>query len=294
MGFAIKVLIIVNFIFAIVFCSATLAVYSVRTEYRQLYLDQKKVFQTSKNEWEDTYKKIQQEYNEVVTKLDSETRSKNAVEADLTKTRDDLKNQEGVNVQLKSEIEKQKEIISSKEMDIKNLNLKVDALTQEKDKQTQIADMAKTNEQDAIAKTNRYITLNTEAKLQNEGLKKQLNAQTQKVEEQAYILEKVKTKLGKDVSELIVDGDLDKSPVKPIEAKIIATIPDQNLVMLSVGKAEEVKVGYKFTVYRQGDYVGKVEIIELHPNMSAGRVLVELNNSKGLKIERGDDAKAGL
>ena len=110
MGFAIKVLIIVNFIFAIVFCSATLAVYSVRTEYRQLYLDQKKVFQTSKNEWEDTYKKIQQEYNEVVTKLDSETRSKNAVEADLTKTRDDLKNQEGVNVQLKSEIEKQKEI----------------------------------------------------------------------------------------------------------------------------------------------------------------------------------------
>ena len=117
---------------------------------------------------------------------------------------------------------------------------------------------------------------------------------SQSNEEKKYILEKVKAKLGKDISEIIVDGELDKNPIKPIEAKIIASIPEQNLVMLSVGKAEDVKVGYKFTVFRQGDYLGKVEVIEIQSNMSAGRVLVEYNNNKGLKMERGDDAKTGL
>lgn len=294
MGIAIKSLIIVNFIFAIAFCFATLATYSMRTEYRQLYLSEKKVFQDSKSEWETTYQKIQQEYNDLTNKFDGVTRSKNSLEAALEKSVGDLKNQESINNQLKSEIEKQRETISNKENDIRNLTADKNELTLEKNKLTQIADIAKTNEQDAIAKTNRYITLNTEAKLQQEGLKKQLNASNQKVEEQTYLLDKVKSKLGKDISEFIVDGDLDKTPIKPIEAKVIATIPEQNLVMLSVGKADEVKVGYKFTVYRGGDYVGKVEVIELHPNMSAGRVLVELNNATGLKMERGDDAKTGL
>jgi hypothetical protein len=294
MGTAIKTLIIINFIAAIAICFNILTVYSVRTEYRNLYLAEKSVNKDNTDKWTELYDKLQKQYSEIQTQLDSETRSKNAFEADLTKTRDDLKNQEGVNTQLKAEVSKKEVLLTEKENDIKNLNQKVDNLTLEKDKQTQIADMAKTNEQDAIAKLNRVVTLNTESKLQSETLKKQLGESIQKNEEKDYILGKIKTKLGKDISEIIVDGDLDKNPIKPIEAKIIASIPEQNLVMLSVGKAEEVKVGYKFTVFRQGDYIGKVEVIEIHPNMCAGRVLVELNNAKGLKMERGDDAKTGL
>ena len=294
MGTAIKTLIIINFIAAIAICFNILTVYSVRTEYRNLYLAEKTVNKDNADKWTELYDKLQKQYSEIQTQLDSETRSKNAIEADLTKTRDDLKNQEGVNTQLKAEVSKKEVLLTEKENDIKNLNQKVDNLTLEKDKQTQIADMAKTNEQDAIAKLNRVVTLNTESKLQSETLKKQLGESIQKNEEKDYILGKIKTKLGKDISEIIVDGDLDKNPIKPIEAKIIASIPEQNLVMLSVGKAEEVKVGYKFTVFRQGDYIGKVEVIEIHPNMCAGRVLVELNNAKGLKMERGDDAKTGL
>jgi len=294
MGIAIRILIIVNFVASVAFCFSTLTLYSVRAEWRKLYMDEKNVFKESRDKWDETYAKIQKEYDEVVTKLDSETRSKNAIDADLTKTRDDLKNQEGVNTQLKAELSKKDDLIAVKEADIKNLNVKVATLTDEKDKQTQIADMAKTNEQDAITKLNRIATLNTEGKLQQENLKKQLNAAVQQNEEKQYILDKVKAKLGKDISEIIVDGDLDRNPIKPIEAKVIASIPEQNLVMLSVGKAEEVKVGYTFTVFRKDTYIGKVEVIEIHPNMSAGRILVDRNNNNGLKMERGDDAKTGL
>lgn len=294
MGKAIKIIIVVNFIAAVAFCFVTLAVYSVRTEWRNLYMAEKKEFASSKEKWGETYEKLQKEYSDVVTKLDSETRSKNAIDADLTKTRDDLKNSEGVNTQLKAEVAKKDVIIDQKENDIKNLNIKVDGLTLEKDKQTQIAEMAKTNEQDAVTKLNRIVTLNTEAKLQLESVKKQMGKVAQENEEKQYTLDKIKEKLGRDISTIIVDGELDKSPVKPIDAKVIASIPEQNLVMLSVGKAEEVKVGYKFTIFRQGEYIGKVEVIEIHPNMSAGRVLTELNNGKGLKMERGDDAKTRL
>lgn len=294
MGKAIKILIVINFIASIAYCFFTLAVYSVRTEWRVLYQSEKEAFAKSREGWDETYIKLQKEYAGVVTQFDAVTREKNALDAELTKTRDDLKNSEGVNTALKAEVAQKNVVIDNKENDIKSLNIKVDGLTLEKDKQTQIAEMARNNEADAVTKLNRIATLNTEGKLQIETLKKQIGKVSQENEEKQYTLDLVKKKLGKDISEIIVDGELDKNPVKPIEAKVIASIPEQNLVMLSVGKAEEVKVGYKFTVFRQGDYIGKVEVIEIHPNMSAGRVLVELNNAKGLKMERGDDAKTGL
>lgn len=81
---------------------------------------------------------------------------------------------------------------------------------------------------------------------------------------------------------------------RKIQAKVIAAIVEHNLIMLSVGKAEGVKVGDRFTVFRADEYIGKVYIIEVHPNMSAARIIEELNNSKGLKIERRDDAKLGF
>jgi len=75
-----------------------------------------------------------------------------------------------------------------------------------------------------------------------------------------------------------------------IDAKILATMIDKNMVMLSVGKRDSVKVGYHFKIYRDKEYIGKVKISEVYENMSAAKVIDNLNNGKGLKIEKGDMA----
>lgn len=60
---------------------------------------------------------------------------------------------------------------------------------------------------------------------------------------------------------------------------------DGNLVTLSVGSADSVQKGATFVVYRGGDYVGDVEITDVQPNLSAGRLI---RNGPGMSIRVGD------
>lgn len=158
------------------------------------------------------------------------------------------------------------------------------------DKQIKDSENIIEKEKAAQADLFRINSINKEYFSQINNLKKELKEISNHNEELNYILKLIKDNVN-PVKDKIEEN---KVIIQTIEAKVIASLPDQNLVMLSVGKAENVKVGYKFTVFRQNEYLGKVEIIEIHSNMSAGRVIEELKNSKGLKIERGDDAKTGL
>jgi hypothetical protein len=158
------------------------------------------------------------------------------------------------------------------------------------DKQIKDSENIIEKEKVALADLFRIKSINKECFLQINNLKKELKEISNRNEELSFILKLISNKVY-PVKDKIEENNVINST---IEAKVIASLPDQNLVMLSVGKEENVKVGYKFTVFRQNEYLGKVEIIEVHPNMSAGRVIEELKNSKGLKIERGDDAKIGL
>ena len=59
------------------------------------------------------------------------------------------------------------------------------------------------------------------------------------------------------------------------------------VVVLSVGAADGVKVGYRFTVYRGEEYVGKVEVIQVLDDMSYARVLADWTRKE---IRADDDA----
>jgi len=62
---------------------------------------------------------------------------------------------------------------------------------------------------------------------------------------------------------------------------------ESTVVVLSVGAKDGVKVGYRFTVYRGEDYVGKVEVIKVMDDMSFARVLDDWTRKE---IRANDDA----
>ncbi len=73
---------------------------------------------------------------------------------------------------------------------------------------------------------------------------------------------------------------------EPIRAKVIAPRPDAKLVMLSVGSDDGVKKGYRFTVYRNDQYIGKVEVVKVFNDMCSAKVLKPW--TKG-RIREGDE-----
>jgi hypothetical protein len=75
----------------------------------------------------------------------------------------------------------------------------------------------------------------------------------------------------------------------PIHAKVLAVRPEVNVVLLSVGRDDQVREGFEFTVYQGGTYKGKVMVESVYPNMSSARIISELMADSESIVE-GDSA----
>lgn len=93
----------------------------------------------------------------------------------------------------------------------------------------------------------------------------------------------VEKKLGKDGIEAILSGLV--SP--PIDALVEEVDGSLKLVVLSVGRQDEVKEGVEFTIYREDKFVGKVRVNKVYENLAGARVLF---TAEGSDIRQGDRA----
>lgn len=82
-----------------------------------------------------------------------------------------------------------------------------------------------------------------------------------------------------------IEDAIMKTPA--ISGKVVGVSDKYNLVMLNVGEHDQVKEGYEFTVYRGKDYVAKVKVDKVYPDMCACYSLDEYQKDK---IRQGDDA----
>ena len=93
----------------------------------------------------------------------------------------------------------------------------------------------------------------------------------------------VEKKLGMDGIEAILSGLV--SP--PIDALVEEVDSNLKLVVLSVGRQDEVKEGVEFTIYREDKFVGKVRVNKVYENLAGARVLF---TAEGSDIRQGDRA----
>ena len=77
------------------------------------------------------------------------------------------------------------------------------------------------------------------------------------------------------------------TPARPIDAMINAVDNDEKLVVISAGKEQRVEPGYEFTVYRGDQFIGKVKVIKVYPELAGARILW---TREGREIQRGDKA----
>jgi len=74
-----------------------------------------------------------------------------------------------------------------------------------------------------------------------------------------------------------------------VDAVVLAVKPDAGLVMLSAGSQQNVKVGYQFTISRGDQYVGKVQVDRVYPDMCSARVMPGLLK-QGMVMQVHDEA----
>jgi len=162
-----------------------------------------------------------------------------------------------------------------------------ESLTQEKNNLVNEKDAALTAKREAIDAKNAAETeqKRLEGELEASQMTtaetaKRLNELSEQHESQTILLEAYVEKYG-------ALSDVMNPPT--IRAKITAVNNSLNIVMLSVGRDDEVKVGYAFTVYRGNQYIGKVIIDKVEADYASGYSVKELE-ADGQSIQVGDDA----
>ncbi|MCI0343602.1 MAG: hypothetical protein L0216_21050 [Planctomycetales bacterium] len=81
-----------------------------------------------------------------------------------------------------------------------------------------------------------------------------------------------------------------KPPLRssPSAGRVIGVSDQYNLVMLSVGENDGVREGYEFTVTRGKDFVGRVRVDKVFPDMCAAS---ELEDYRRIAIQKGDQVR---
>jgi hypothetical protein len=73
------------------------------------------------------------------------------------------------------------------------------------------------------------------------------------------------------------------------DGRVLGVKPEIKICMLSIGSQQGVKPGYQFTVKRGDQYITKVQVDKVYPDMCVARYIDGYMNKQGLDIELNDE-----
>ncbi|MHC4471959.1 MAG: hypothetical protein ACYS99_13455 [Planctomycetota bacterium] len=274
-----KILVVLNLVLAIAFLGASATFLGVKETWKVRYekdVAERDAEIATLTEQRDGLSKKYNDQRDLTaqkdTELQTERSAREAKEAEYTKV------DEGFN-RLKASYESLAETNKKLEATIARLTQEKDALTTQKD--DAVADMqkAKGEMNTAVTEQHRLQAQIDEKDKQIGELEKRINGMADEIEQKDLLIAAYRDKFG-EVPDWI------KMP--PITAKVTNVSPDYNIVMLSVGSDDHVKVGFEFTIFRGDEYVGKVVVNKVEKDYCAGYSKKEVEKAA---IQPGDDAK---
>jgi len=275
-----KVFVVLNLIFAVIYVGFSAALLSKQENWYHKYKDLDTTTLKTIGERDASIQKLQAEKTSAVAAegtLRSENESLKTQMRDLTEVnkRVEKDNEDG-----KAELGKLREEYNVLFKDVNDQRAENERLTKDfntvKDERDE-AVKVRVQVQDDFQ---RFSKDNSDTKVILDDLEKRYVEVAKTNQENENIIATYLSKL-----KLRIDEAIMKTPA--IQGKVVGVSDKYNLVMLNVGEHDQVKEGYEFTVYRGKDYVAKVKVDKVYPDMCSCYSLDEYQKDK---IRQGDDA----
>src|SRR5438093_6147569 len=281
-----KVFIVFIFILSVAFFGTSATLFKMRQDWKQAYLQ-------SRKEMQDQLKKLTEDYQRVTTQ-----------NTDQLNTITQIKSRED---QLAKELKQKNEDLSEEKKKVQVANLeqsKTTSLNEQLGKVVQAEKTASLQLQEALTKTKTDLDTALATTLEANKQRDSMRLDLAKVQQDLHLAqvevkqlsdeyETVKITLAAiqakypTLAESLPIGKL----APPIDALVNAVDAKEKLVVLSAGKDQKVESGYEFTVYRGDEFIGKVQVIKVYPDLAGARVLF---TKDGAETQQGDMASTTL
>lgn len=278
-----KALIAINAFLALVFLGAASALVYRSGDYKEKYdqevAGRRQDNSTSEKRISDLGANIKT-YQGEIDQLRNEN-GRNRSDADAN--RNAYEQEQKVNAQLRGAVDDIKTNLDNFRQTIQDLNSQLDGMTKEKDRMRDARDAAVSSQEKAERERNDSILEMTKLRQELEDLK---TGATQAMDERNSLDAKLKVMQARTGvgAEAVMAQPL-------IEGRIVDVASDIGLIALNVGKAQGVKVGYSFDIYKDGRYKGKAVVDSVQDNYSSAKITLKV---PGTTIEKDDSATTRL
>ena len=278
-----KVFVVINLVFASAFCFMTLTLYAKRVDFKDQLRTEQFDHEKTRTVMQEKIAGLEAKKNELegtVRQLEMANKTFYENNADLQQKNKTV----GV------------ELIEEKQ-ERKLLGERIEAATLELDRRYKHINrmhMVILTQQKAfeIAKSNMRSALNEKMEMENEvnnarhrlvASEKEKARLEKDLHHNSWVIQKLQDS-GVPVQDIVFGAG--EQPDIDIHGKVLAVRPEVNLVMVSVGSDQKVRKGYRFTVYREDRYIGKIEVEKVFANMCSARILGPWTKEK---VREGDD-----
>lgn len=279
-----KVFVVANLVLAAGFCFTSLTLYAKRVDYKAKLEAEREAHRRTTKEFEEKVSTLEKSVDALSSELEFAKRDLKEMGDKFASKEEELRTTQ---IDLLTRDKERRVLLARNNAKDQELRRSYDQITR---MHTLLLGQQKAVE---VMKENLRNATNLKIEMENElnSAKQQLVAvQKEKVrlegdlEHHSWILETL-IKHGVPVRDIVYEAE--PRPVEPIHAKVLAVRPDVNIVMLSVGTDDKVQAGYRFTVYRGSQYVGRVEVEKVFADMCSARILSEYTKEP---LREGDDA----
>lgn len=275
-----KVFIVLNLIFAVIYVGVSAALLAKQENWYWKH-------QNLKVAYDNDEKKFTAQADELQAKLttaeqaNESYRSKiNGLENDLNGAREERKIAVQTNESLQGEIAKLREEYQVILKDLNDQRAENERLTTNFDELRGKHNEAVTQREQSIDDKQRIAKDLEDVKMILDDLEKRHIELAKRNQENENIIQNYLAKL-----KIRIPSELLTAPA--IEGQVVGVSDQFNLVMLNVGENDQVKPGYEFTVYRGKNFVGRVKVDRVFPDMCACIALQEYHKDT---IKKGDTA----
>ena len=280
MTFWVKLLTVVVFILSLIFASMSIVLFGKREDYRYKFVQEAALHAQEKQQWTQDNAKLHEQLTQAGTEIAEANANVNAIKVSLSTANDLVKSKE-------ADL-REKDIQSQKD---KDLNLKI---AYDLDKFT--ADLRSANaDREKLTTENKSLYVKfSDAESRSNKLEKENTDLTASLTTATAALDKAKDtlKLNDEIfaelsrrnvawRELITKW----ATLPDIKTKVLSVDKESNIVLLNAGLKQGVQKNFEFSIFRDGTFVAKVNVIDVQDNLCAARITVPK-----LPIQKGDNA----